>query len=159
MEGPITYTTLQVLAASVGTTFEPAAWRHIDQGDVDTFAALTGDCNPLHVDPRWAAATPFGGTLVHGFLTLSLMAEMAYETCPGIAGTTLNYGFDRIRFVSPVPTGSRVRGVFRLTRIEAGHGGRWKAWYDVTMEREGAESPAAVATWIMAGIAAGDFQN
>lgn len=152
MRGPLITSTLDALAKLVGSEVGRSGWVLLDQPMVDTFGALTRDQNPMHVDPAAAARSPFGGTIVHGFFTLSMVAAMAYEACPGIPGTTVNYGFDRIRFVSPVLVGSRTRGIFKLAKLDLEPSGNWKAWYDVTVEVDGQGAPALVASWIMAGI-------
>lgn len=121
---------------------------------VDGFAEVTGDQNPIHVDPKSTEAARFAGTIAHGFLTLSLIATMAYESCPAIAGTgtTVNYGFERVRFVAAVRVGSRVRGRFKLLAFDVKASGRWQARYEVTVEIGGSEAPAIVCVWITAGI-------
>jgi acyl dehydratase len=120
---------------------------------VDTFAQVTGDEFYLHVDPQRAAALPFGGTIAHGFLTLSMLASMAYEVVPAVEGTRtqVNYGFNRLRFIAPVPVGSRIRGRFVLKGFELA-AKRWQAVYDVTVEIEGQSKPALAAEWIGAGF-------
>lgn len=116
--------------------------------------ALTGDQNFLHVDEQRAAETEFGGTIAHGFLTLSLVAPMAYEICPSVEGTRqiVNYGFNRIRFIAPVKAGSRVRARFRLDKLEWPTPERWQATYGVRLEIDGLVTPALVAEWITAGF-------
>ena len=116
MEGPIHTMTLDALAARVGSEIGVSAWRTIDQAAIDAFGKLTGDQHFIHVDPaRAAKVLPSGGTIAHGFFTLSLLSNMAYQVCPTIEGVRfpLNYGFNRLRFVAPVPVGSRVRGALR----------------------------------------------
>jgi acyl dehydratase len=142
------------LSARVGTEVGVSEWFVIDQRMIDTFADLTQDHYFIHVDPARAAATPFGGTIAHGFLTLSMLAAMAYQACPGVEGTRtqVNYGFNRLRFVAPVPSGSRIRGRFVLKRFAVQPSGRWQAVYDVKVEIEGAPRPALVAEWIGAGF-------
>jgi acyl dehydratase len=122
----------------------------IGQSQIDAFADLTGDHQFIHVDPVRAAGTPFGGTIAHGFLTLSLLSRFAGKARPRIAGTrhSVNYGFDKLRFVAPVPAGARVRGRFRLTRLDQRAPGELTQHYEVTVEIEGAERPALIADWI-----------
>ena len=154
MEGPIRSMTPDTLTARVGTELGVSEWFRIDQSMIDTFADLTQDHYFIHVDPARAAGTPFGGTIAHGFLTLSMLSAMAYQACPGVEGTKtqVNYGFNRLRFVAPVPTGSRIRGRFVLKRFDVQPNGRWQVIYNVAVEVEGAEKPALVAEWIGAGF-------
>jgi acyl dehydratase len=139
------------LAARVGEDFGVSAWITVTQAMINAFADVTDDHYFLHVDPVRAAMPPFGGTIAHGFLTLSLLAPMGYQVCPYVAGARypLNYGFDRVRFVSPVPSGSRIRARFVLRRAERIGADQRQVVYEVTVEREGAERPALVAEWIM----------
>lgn len=153
MEGPVRTIAADDLAARAGTEVGVSDWIALDQPAIDAFATLTGDRYFIHVDPQRAAATPFGGTIAHGFLTLSLLSRMAYQAVPSVEGTrqAVNYGFDRLRFVSPVPAGARVRGRFALHAFERREPGRWQATWDVTVEIEGGERPAIVARWLTAG--------
>jgi acyl dehydratase len=121
-------------------------WREIAQGRVDEFARATDDHQWIHVDPEQAAAGPFGTTIAHGFLTLSLVVPMFAEALPPLDGygMTLNYGLNRVRFTSPVPSGSRIRGRFRVEDVEPVAGGV-QARVASTIELEGQEKPACVA--------------
>lgn len=151
MEGPIHTTTWDALAARVGQEIGRSAWTPIDQPMIDTFARVTGDEHFIHVDPvRAAAALPSGGTIAHGFLTLALLSSMAYQVCPTIEGVRypLNYGFNRLRFVAPVPVGSRVRGHFVLKSAEVIDAAQRQLVYDVSVEIEGKPKPALVAEWL-----------
>jgi acyl dehydratase len=150
MDGPLHSTTWDALSARVGQEIGVSAWTRIDQSMIDTFAKLTGDQHFIHVDPVRAAALPFKGTIAHGFLTLSLLSNMAYQVCPTIEGVRypLNYGFDRLRFVAPVPVGSRVRGHFVLKRAEAIGDNQRQIVYDASIEIEGQPKPALVAEWL-----------
>jgi len=146
---------LDVLKARLGEEVGVSDWFAVGQAQIDAFADLTGDHQFIHVDPVRAADTAFGGTIAHGFLTLSLLSWFAGNARPRIAGTrhSVNYGFDKLRFVAPVPAGSRVRGRFRLTRLEQRVPGEVTQHYEVTVEIEGAENvtggrPALVADWI-----------
>jgi len=151
MEGPVLSLTWEALTARVGQEIGVSAWQTIDQPMIDTFAKLTGDTHFIHVDPQRAAPVlPSKGTIAHGFLTLSLLSNMAYQVCPTIVGVRypLNYGFNRLRFVAPVPVGSRVRGHFVLKSAEAIDAAQRQIIYDVTVEIEGAAKPALVAEWL-----------
>jgi acyl dehydratase len=154
MDGPVNTMSCDALAACVGTEVGISDWFPIDQAKIDAFAELTHDHYFIHVDRARAAATRFGGTIAHGFLTLSMLAPMAYQACPAVQGTktAVNYGFDRLRFVAPVPAGSRIRGRFVLNSFEVQASGRWQAVYGVTVEIEGESKPALVAQWVGAGF-------
>ena len=125
-------------------------WVEIDQSRINAFADATEDWQFIHVDPEAAKATPFGGTIAHGFLTLSLMSAMTYDANPPLEGVVMgvNYGFDKLRFLAPVAAGSRVRGRFKLMSAEDKGGGRWLIKHEVTVEIEGAEKPALIAEWL-----------
>jgi len=150
MEGPVSSMPWDALAARVGTEIGVSEWITVTQPMVDTFAQVTGDDFYLHVDPQRAAALPFGGTIAHGFLTLSLLAPMGYQACPYVEGARfpLNYGFDRVRFVAPVPVGRRVRGHFVLRSAEVVSGSQRQLTWDVSVEVEGGSRPALVAQWL-----------
>jgi acyl dehydratase len=153
MEGPVHETSAEALRGKVGSELGTSDWIEIDQAMIDAFADLTRDRYFIHVDPPRAAATQFGSTIAHGFLTLSMLSGMAYQAVPAVEGTKtqVNYGFNRLRFISPVPVGSRIRGRFVLKSFEA-NGTRWQAVYDVTVEIEGKPKPALAAEWIAAGF-------
>jgi acyl dehydratase len=137
------------LAALVGRSFV-SRWLVVDQERIDAFAKVTEDEQFIHVDPERAAGTQFGGTVAHGFLTLSLLSALAYSVLPRIAGAAhgINYGFDRVRFVHAVRSGSRVRGHFTLLAATARSKREWQLTYDVSVEIEGAQKPALAATWL-----------
>lgn len=143
--------TVSELAARVGEEIGRSPWITVDQAMIDGFADLTDDHQFIHVDPERARVeTPFGGTIAHGFLTLSLLAPMAHAAQPRIEGLAMsvNFGFDRIRFLSPVREGARVRGIFRLKALEERAPGEITVTWEVTVEIEGAEKPALYAEWI-----------
>jgi acyl dehydratase len=150
MEGPVQVMEKEALAAKVGTEIGVSDWIRIDQARIDAFADLTDDHMFIHVDPQRAAATPFGSTIAHGFLTLSLLSKMAYQVCPRIAGSQfgVNYGCNRLRFIAPVKSGARVRGRFVLRKLEDQPGGRVLATYDVAVEIEGEDKPALAIEWL-----------
>jgi acyl dehydratase len=123
-----------------------SGWREIDQERIDLFARATDDPQWIHTDPGRAAAGPFGATIAHGFLTLSLAVPLFEDALPALDGyeLTVNYGLNRVRFTAPVPVGSRIRGRFRVDRVEDVAGGE-QATVSVTIEREGQEKPACIA--------------
>ena len=128
-------------------------WVLIGQEDIDKFADLSADYQWIHVDPvRAKAESPFGATIAHGFLTLSKLTQLASSATEVKLGakTLINYGFNKVRFVSPVPSGSRVRGHFRLAAVKEIEGGYELIW-SVTVEVEDREKPAVVAEWIARG--------
>jgi acyl dehydratase len=123
-----------------------SAWRTVEQERIDEFARATDDAQWIHVDPEAAAAGPFGTTIAHGFLTLSLVVPMFAEALPPLDGygMSLNYGLNRVRFTSPVPSGARIRGRFTVEEVTDVAGGR-QARVAATIELEGSEKPACVA--------------
>ncbi|MBV7396264.1 MaoC family dehydratase [Mameliella sediminis] len=125
-------------------------WIEMDAGRVSAFADATADWQFIHLDEaRAAAETPFGGCVAHGFLTLSMLSAMSNDVMSGLSGITsrVNYGFDRIRFISPVRVGKRIRGRFTVASVDEGEGWLDVHW-DVEVEIEGAERPALAANWI-----------
>ncbi len=143
--------TLDQLRAAVGTQIGLSEWRTVSQEMIDRFADATDDHQFIHIDPaRAKAETPFGGTIAHGFLTLSLLSTLAWEALPGIVGATMgiNYGFDKVRFLIAVKAGSRVRARFTLTNSDIRKSGRVLNTYDVALEIDGNISPALKATWL-----------
>jgi acyl dehydratase len=139
------YAHLGDLQALVGQELGRSDWINVDQARIDAFALATGDRQWIHVDPARAATGPYGTTIAHGFLTLSLMPELA-ETAFEIVDVRmgLNYGLDRVRFPAALPAGSRLRGIFRLLAYTPIDGGAQLA-IEVTMQREGADKPVCVA--------------
>ena len=129
---------------NVGDQYGPSAWIDVPQEKIDAFAAATGDEQWIHVDPERAAAGPFGTTIAHGYLTLSLLPGMSYEVVPRQGGMGINYGLNRVRFPAPVPVGSRVRGSFRVDALEEQDWGG-QATMTATIEREGGDKPVCVA--------------
>ncbi|HUH24058.1 MAG TPA: MaoC family dehydratase [Brevundimonas sp.] len=138
------------LQSQVGQEVGLSRWIEVDQARIDAFAKVTEDEQFIHVDPERARATPFGGTIAHGFLTLSLASAMSYDALPPLDGVVMgvNYGFDKLRFLAPVPAGSKVRGRFRLLSAEDKGGGRWLLKHELTVEIEGADKPALIAEWL-----------
>ena len=137
------------LEALLGKEVGLSRWFLMDQERIGLFADVTEDQQFIHVDSEKAKATPFGGTIAHGFLTLSMLSAMAEDAVPLVEGLihTVNYGFDRIRFISPVSTGIRIRGRFKLIAIKVG-AGEVTQTLKVTVEIEGSDKPALVAEWI-----------
>jgi acyl dehydratase len=136
----------------LGTELGPTSWMTITQERIDAFAAATDDPQWIHVDAERAAAGPFGTTIAHGFLTLSLCVPMLGEVLPERAsGMAVNYGTDRVRFPAPVPSGSRVRGRFRVLEVEpTAHGVR--ATVEATIECEGVDKPVCVARLVVLSV-------
>lgn len=125
-------------------------WMLVDQERIARFADVTEDWQFIHIDRDRARETPFGGTIAHGYLTLSLLSAMAYSAVPAIIGSTMgiNYGMNSLRFLAPVRAGRRVRGHFRLKAFDERSPGTWQSTVDVTIEIEGEEKPALVAEWV-----------
>jgi acyl dehydratase len=135
----------------VGREIGVSSWHLVDQKRIDAYADVIEDHQFIHVDPaRAKAETAFGTTIAHGFLTMSLMSIMSYEVMPVISGTTMgvNYGFDKLRFIAPVRSGSRVRGRFTLAEAKLRKPKELQSRTNVTVEIEGEEKPALAADWI-----------
>lgn len=141
---------LAEIRARVGSETGVSSWLMIDQARIDVFADATEDRQFIHTDPTAAAQTPFGGTIAHGFLTLSLLSRMAAEAMllPDTLQMAVNYGFDRVRFLAPVRSGGQVRGRFRLDSAEEKAPGQILLRHHVTVEIEGEDKPALTADWI-----------
>ena len=140
------FKTLSDLAACVGQEVAVSDWITITQQQVDLFADATGDHQWIHVDPAKAAAGPFGGAIAHGFLTLSLLPrffESSFEVAASRMG--VNYGLNKVRFMAPVPVGSRLRARMKLLSAEPIDGSGMQMAWEVTVEREGAKKPVCVA--------------
>ncbi|HMG45931.1 MAG TPA: MaoC family dehydratase [Allosphingosinicella sp.] len=141
---------IEEIRGKVGSEVGVSDWILIDQPRIDAFAEVTDDHQFIHVDPAAAAVTPFGGTVAHGFLTLSLLSRMAADAMlrPANIKMGVNYGFEKVRFLAPVRSGKRVRGRFRLASIEEKRPGQYQFVHDVTVEIEGEDKPALIAEWI-----------
>lgn len=141
---------LQAARAHLGQVLGTSPWYSLDQARIQAFADATGDQQFIHVDPNAAAASPFGQTIAHGFLTASLIATMARETLDFLADGRLfiNYGFDRLRFLTPVPSGGRVRAQFTLDAVDPRGDQQLLYTLDTQIELEGATKPALAATWL-----------
>jgi acyl dehydratase len=138
------------LQGRVGTEIGVSGWLSIDQARIDAFADTTEDRQFIHVDPEAAAQTPFGGTVAHGFLSLSMLSRMAAEAMliPDNVKMAVNYGLDRVRFIAPVKSGQRIRGRFVLDAIEEKAPGQLMLRHSVTVEIEGVDKPALTAQWL-----------
>ncbi|WP_199553903.1 MaoC family dehydratase [Sandaracinobacteroides hominis] len=125
-------------------------WILVDQGRIDKFAEVTGDHQFIHVNPELARQTPFGTTIAHGYLTLSLLSAMAYDVMPGIEGTKMgvNYGLNSLRFLAPVKSGKKVRGNFRMVDVVERSPGAFMTTVEVKVEIEGEDKPALAAEWV-----------
>ncbi len=134
----------------IGTETGLSDWILVDQTMIDAFANATDDHQFIHVDPVRAAESPFGGTIAHGFLTLSLLSTMNYNCLPKVREQTMgiNYGFDNVRFVAPVKVGARIRGHFVLAEARFRGAGMLMTTYDVSIEIENERKPALTARWI-----------
>ncbi|HEU5263917.1 MAG TPA: MaoC family dehydratase, partial [Gaiellaceae bacterium] len=124
----------------VGVELGPTSWLAMTQERIDAFAAATDDPQWIHTDTERAAAGPFGTTIAHGFLTLSLCVPMLGEVLPPVGGMVVNYGVNRVRFPAPVPSGARVRGRFRVVSVDESSAGE-RVTVEATVECEGAEKP------------------
>lgn len=136
--------------AQVGHELGVSDWITIDQARIDAFAECTGDHQFIHVDPEKAKATPFGTTIAHGYLTLSLLSTMAYGAMPGVEGAKMgvNYGLNKVRFMAPVKSGRRVRGRFKLADVSERSAGVLQSTVEVTVEIDGEDKPALIAEWV-----------
>ncbi|WP_439633189.1 MaoC family dehydratase [Glycocaulis sp.] len=141
---------LEQYAGRIGETVT-SDWFEVDQARVNAFADVTLDHQFIHVDPERAAKeTPFGGPIAHGFLTLSLLSHFAEATLPPLPGKVIgiNYGFDKVRFLSPVRVGSRIRGKFTLARADERKPGQIQLVQSCSVEIEGSDTPALAADWL-----------
>jgi acyl dehydratase len=144
------FASLAAIRARIGEEVGVSQWIELCQQRIDAFAEATEDRQFIHTDPASAAQTSFGGTIAHGFLTLSLLSRMAAEAMRLPEGMTMavNYGFDRVRFLAPVRAGKRVRGRFTLDSIEEKGPGQFLARHSVTVEIEDEDKPALTAQWL-----------
>ena len=141
--------TIRELESRVGQEVGISPWVEITQERIDTFARAINDFQWIHVDPARAKSSPFGGTIAHGFLTLSLLSHLSEATFSfSDRRMGINYGLNRVRFTSPVPVGSRVRARFRLLKFERLEGNGVQVTWNATIEIDGAAKPALVAEWL-----------
>ena len=142
---------MSALDGLVGVELGPTSWFDVPQQRIDAFAASTDDLQWIHTDPERAASGPFGSTIAHGFLTLSLCVPMLYEVLPATDGMVVNYGVNKVRFPAPVPTGSRIRGRFRVVGVEEVAMGV-RVTIEATIECEGADKPVCVAELVTLAV-------
>ena len=145
------FISLEVLRASIGNPTRASDWLLVDQPMIDAFAQATGDDAFIHVDPERARQTRFRGTIAHGLLTLSLLPLLMRSATPVIKGARMgvNYGYDRVRFLKPVPVDSRIRARFALATLTEPKLRFIRLDYDVTVEIEGNDEPALAARWLL----------
>lgn len=141
---------LDQIRSQVGKEVGVSSWLTVDQPRIEAFADATEDRQFIHVDAEAAAATPFGGTVAHGFLSLALLSRMGAEAMlmPDALKMAVNYGLDRVRFIAPVKSGKRVRGRFTLDSVEEKAPGQILMRHNVTVEIEGEDKPALTAIWL-----------
>ena len=141
---------LDQIRGRIGEEVGVSSWLTMDQQRINEFADATEDRQFIHTDPEAAAQTPFGGTIGHGFLTLSMLSRMAAEAMliPDSIKMAVNYGLDRVRFIAPVRSGKRIRGRFRLDSVDEKAPGQLLLRHTVTVEIEGEEKPALTAEWL-----------
>ena len=141
---------LDEIKEKVGQEVGVSDWILVDQARIDMFADVTEDPQFIHIDAERAAQTPFGGTIAHGFLTLSLLSRMAADAMLRAEAIKMgvNYGFEKVRFIAPVRSGKRVRGRFTLASFEEKRPGQYQFTHTVTVEIEGEDKPALIAEWI-----------
>ena len=141
---------LEEIRAKVGQELGASDWIEVPQGRIDQFAEATEDRQFIHIDEDLAKQTPFGGTIAHGFLSLSLLSRMGADVMLVPEGTKMavNYGLDKVRFLKPVPSGTKVRGRFVFTDMTEKAPGQLLMKYNVTVEIDGDDKPALIADWL-----------
>ncbi|MEJ6389331.1 MaoC family dehydratase [Gymnodinialimonas ulvae] len=142
---------MSALHAAIGQSLGASRWIAVDQTRIDTFADVTEDRQFIHIDPDAAARGPYGTTVAHGFLSLSLLSTLAYDVMPALGGykSSINYGFDRVRFLAAVPSGARLRAQFTLADVTEKAPDRVLVKLTVELEIEGADKPALCADWLV----------
>ncbi|MCJ8206418.1 MaoC family dehydratase [Pseudomonas sp. RGM2987] len=142
--------TADELRGLVGKDLEPSPWLSLDQERISAFAEVTEDRQFIHVDIEKAKNSPFGGTIAHGLLTLSMLPSMIEKTLPALEGmkASINYGYNKIRFLSPVRSGKKVRAKFVIAEFGETGPGRYQIITNITVEIEGEDKPALIAEWI-----------
>ncbi|MDK3018249.1 MaoC family dehydratase [Pseudodonghicola flavimaris] len=152
-------TAMEKFKGMIGTEIGVSNWIEVDQKTIDDFARVTHDDQWIHVDPERAAReTPFGGSIAHGFLSLSLASRFAYDCFEVEPGQVMgiNYGFNKLRFLTPVPAGSRLRGRFTLTSVDQRNATQILRETALTVEIEGHDRPALIADWLGMMVFAGE---
>ena len=141
---------INALKEKIGTKIGTSNWYVLEQERINRFAEITHDSQYIHTDPQQAAQTPFGTTIAHGFLTLSLLPAMGADVIPQLEGDimSINYGFEKMRFLSPVPAGAKVRGHFTLKALKTDKPGEATLLWEVVIEIKGQEKPALYAEWL-----------
>jgi acyl dehydratase len=148
---PLPAWSVEEYQSRIGQIIGVSKWYEIDQDRINRFGEVTEDLQFIHVDEARARDTEFGGTIAHGFLSLSLISAMAFSAAPPLEGqrAAINYGFDRVRFVSPVRAGRRIRGLFTLAEMAARGAKRWQLTFAIEVEIEGEAKPALTCVWVM----------
>ena len=144
--------TPQEVQAQVGQQIGTSEWVEMSQDRINMFAEATGDHQFIHIDPDKAKLTPFGGTIAHGFLTLSMIPYLsANSDLPRVDGVKMgvNYGGNKTRFINPVRSGKRIRGHWKLLELVEKRPGQWQQTHEITIEIEGEDKPALITEWIM----------
>ena len=144
---------MSALDELLGVELGPSSWIEVTQERIDAFAAATDDPQWIHVDRERAAAGPFGTTIAHGYLTLSLCVPMLSEVLPRSGTMGVNYGVNRVRFPAPVPSGSRIRGRFTVVRDRGHVPGGQRATIEALVECEGVEKPVCAAELVVLTVA------
>ena len=146
----VRYVMPEEMVDQVGAKIPPGDWLEVDQGRIDTFADCTEDHQFIHVDEDAATQTVFGGTIAHGFLTMSLMTKLCSENgiCPRGIVMGVNYGFDKVRFLNPVRAGKRIRAHSEILSVDRKDDNRFLVKQAVTVEIEGEQTPAVYAEWL-----------
>lgn len=146
--------TVAELDSHVGKLMGESDWVLISQAMIQQFADATGDHQFIHVDEEKAATTPFGGTIAHGLLTLSLLPKLAEGIIPRLEGQTMgvNYGFNKVRFTYPVPSNSRIKAQFTLTNVQQRGANQYQLQHEVSVFIENQEKPALVADWLSLAV-------
>lgn len=146
--------TIEKYIASAGTLSSTSEWTTISQEQINLFADATHDHQYIHVDVERAKQTPFGGPIAHGFLSLSLLSSFVDECVPKIEDAVMgiNYGFEKIRFLMPVPSGARVRGNFKLLECTERNPGEYLSRFETSVEIENTDKPALVGEWLVLTI-------
>ena len=142
--------TIDDYKAQAGNLTRTSDWVTVDQNMINTFADATHDHQFIHVDEEKAKMTPFGGTIAHGFLSLSLLSHFAASSMPRIKGAVMgiNYGFEKVRFLVPVKAGARVRGTLKVAEVTEREPGQYLTKYEVSVEIENSDKPALIAEWL-----------